>query len=65
MERMVDAIATGYLVAGLKSICAREFQPLLDPDEETSVRRFSVVAVHRLHPNTPIKMDAFARPKHE
>lgn len=36
-ERMVDAMATGYLVSVLESICTREMQPHLDPDEETIV----------------------------
>lgn len=36
-DRMIDAMATGYLVAVLESICAREIQRHLDPDEETVV----------------------------
>lgn len=59
-DRMVDAMATGYLVAVLESICARELQPLLDPDEETVVGS-SVQCRHRapIAPNTLIKVDGF------
>ena len=59
-DRMVDAMATGYLVAVLESICARELQPLLDLDEETMVGS-SVKCRHRapIAPNTLIKVDGF------
>lgn len=36
-DRMVDAMATGYLVAVLESICVREMQIHLDQEEETVV----------------------------
>lgn len=35
--RMINAMSTGYLVAMLESICAREMQPHLNHDEETVV----------------------------
>ena len=59
-DRMVDAMATGYLVSVLESICARELQPLLDRDEETVVGS-SVQFRHRapIAPNTLIKVDGF------
>jgi predicted thioesterase len=59
-DRMVDAMATGYLVAVLESICARELQPLLDPGEETVVGS-SVQCRHRapIAPNTVLKVDGF------
>ena len=59
-DRMVDAMATGYLVSVLESICARELQPLLDPDEETVVGS-SIQFRHRapIAPNTLIKVDGF------
>ena len=59
-ERMVDAMATGYLVAVLESICARELQPLLDPHEETVVG-LSVQFRHHapIAANTVIKVDGF------
>ncbi len=36
-ERLVDAMATGYLVAVLESICAKALQPSVDADAETVV----------------------------
>jgi len=36
-NRMIDAMATGYLVALLESICVREMQIHLDQEEETVV----------------------------
>ena len=36
-DRMIKAMATGYLVAVLESICVREMQMYLDHDEETVV----------------------------
>ena len=36
-DRMLDAMATGYLVAVLESICVHEMQPYLDHDEELVV----------------------------
>lgn len=36
-DRMVDAMATGYFVAELESICVREMQMHLDQEEETVV----------------------------
>ena len=34
-DRMPDAMATGYLVAVLESMCAQEMQPHIDPVEQT------------------------------
>jgi predicted thioesterase len=34
---MVDAMATGYLVAVLESICVRELRPYLERDDDTVV----------------------------
>ena len=45
-DRMIDAMATGYLVAVLESICAREMQKYLDHDEELVVGS-SVQCQHR------------------
>lgn len=36
-ERMIKAMATGYLIAVLESICAREMQMYIDHDEEVVV----------------------------
>ncbi|MBA2548212.1 MAG: thioesterase [Burkholderiaceae bacterium] len=43
---MINAMATGYLVAVLESICVREMQPHLERDEETVVGS-SVKCRHR------------------
>lgn len=45
-DRMIDAMATGYLVAVLESICAREMQTYLDHNEELVVGS-SVQCQHR------------------
>lgn len=45
-DRMIDAMATGYLVAVLESICAREMQTYLDHDQELVVGS-SVQCQHR------------------
>ena len=45
-DRMIDAMATGYLIAVLESICAREMQTYLDHDEELVVGS-SVQCQHR------------------
>ena len=61
-DRMVDAMATGYLVSVLESICARELQPLLDQDEETVVGSVEFQFRHHrapIAPNTLIKVDGF------
>ena len=48
-DRMIDAMATGYLVAVLESICAREMQMYLERDEELIVGS-SVQCQHRAAP---------------
>ena len=59
-DRMIDAMATGYLVAVLESICAREMQMYLDHDEETVVGS-SIHCQHRapIPPKAIIKVDGW------
>ncbi len=59
-DRMVKAMATGYLVAVLESICVREMQPHLDHAEETVVGT-SVQCQHRapIPPGALIKIDGW------
>ncbi len=59
-DRMINAMATGYLVAVLESICAREMQPHLEHDEEMVVGS-SVQCQHRapIPPGALITVDGW------
>ena len=59
-DRMINAMATGYLVAVLESICAREMQLYLDHDEETVVGS-SIQCQHRapIPPGSIIQVDGW------
>ena len=59
-ERKIEAMATGYLVAVLESICAREMQMYLDHDEETVVGS-SIQCQHRapIPPGAIMKVDGW------
>lgn len=58
--RLINAMATGYLIAVLESICLREMQMHLDHDEETVVG-CSVQCKHRapIPPGAIIKVDGW------
>ncbi|HVG04045.1 MAG TPA: hotdog domain-containing protein [Burkholderiaceae bacterium] len=58
--RMINAMATGYLVAVLESICAREMQLYLDQDEETVVGS-CIQCQHRapIPPGSIVKVDGW------
>ncbi len=58
--RLINAMATGYLIAVLESICLREMQMHLDHDEETVVGS-SVQCKHRapIPPGSIIKIDGW------
>lgn len=59
-DRLLNAMATGYLVAVLESICALEMQPHLDHDEET-LAGSSVQCQHRapIPPGALITVDGW------
>lgn len=59
-DRLINAMATGYLVAVLESICTREMQMHLNHDEETVVGS-SVQCQHRapIPPGAIIKVDGW------
>ena len=59
-DRMINAMATGYLVAVLESICAREIQRNLDYDEEIVVGA-SVQCRHRapIPPGATLMVEAW------
>ncbi|MBA2413584.1 MAG: thioesterase [Burkholderiaceae bacterium] len=59
-DRMIDAMATGYLVAVLESICVREMQMYLDQDEEVVVGSFVQCQHHAaIPPGAIMKVDGW------